>query len=134
MDVPIPLHMHIRTLRRISGRGGERKGGDGGRKSGVRGRAVRDESIVLGNGNVIGGIGKEKESGTGTRNETQGERASIVETGIDTTVARGSIDEETTNGAVRLLPQTDPLLSRMDVHRHFCHLKRLTLTGKKASK
>jgi hypothetical protein len=93
---------------------------------------VRDESIVLGNGNVIGGIGKEKESGTGTRNETQGERASIVETGIDTTVARGSIDEETTNGAVRLLPQTDPLLSRMDVHRHFCHLKRLTLTGKKA--
>lgn len=131
MDVPIRLHIHIRTLCRTSDRGGERWGEGGGRRSGARGRAGIDGSIGLGSENVTG-IGIEKESktrtGTGTGNETRGEHASIVETGIDTT---GSTDEETTNAAVRLLQPTDPPLSRMDARPH---RRGLTRTRKKASK
>ena len=130
MDVPIRLHIHIRTLRRISDRGGERWEVGGGRRSGARGRAGTDGSIVLGIG-----IGIEKESTARTGNETRGEHASTVETGIDTTLVRGSIDEETTNAAVRLLPPTDPpLLARMVVHRPHPHRRGPTRTRRKASK
>ncbi|KAF8548130.1 hypothetical protein OG21DRAFT_803912 [Imleria badia] len=116
MDVLIRLHIHIQTLRRSSGRGGERR-------SEARGRAWRrDGNIILGTGT---GTGNEKETGDG--NGTRGERASIAETGIDPTVARGSIDEKTTNAAVRLLPLTDP-------HVHPPYRRGLTRTRKKASK
>ena len=133
MDVPVRLHIPIQTIRLISDRGREKRGGDGGRRSGARGIVGIDGSIVLGNGNVTG-IGKETatESGTergrgrgrGNGNGTRGRCASRVGTGIGTTVVRGSIDGETTNDAVRLL-------SPMDLH---LHRRRLTRTGKKASK
>jgi len=122
IDVSIRLHIHISDRRR------ERKG-EG------KGRVEIDESITL-------EIGIGKESGTGTGNEKEketglgirGERASIVETGVDTTVVRGSIDEETTNGVARLPPTVPPLWFRMDAHRpHPCR-RELTRTRKKASK
>lgn len=128
MDVPIHLHIRIRTLSRISDRGGERK-------SGARGRAWRrDGSIFL-------GIEREKESGKGTKignekeketgNGTRGKRANIAETGIDMTVARRTIDEKMTNVAVHLLPPTVPLPPRMDVHPPY--RRGLTRTRRKAS-
>lgn len=128
MDVPIHLHIRIPTLRLISDRGGERRGEGGGRG---RGGIEIDGSIVLGSGNVTGG----EENGTGTKNEneneagsgTRGRRTSIA----GTTVARGNIGGERTNGVVRLLPLTDLRLSLMDANPH--RYRRLTRTRKKAS-
>lgn len=116
MDVSIRPRIHIRTLRSTNDKGGERREEGGGKRSEAGKRAGIDV-IVL-------------ESGIGIGNVTRGERA--VETGIDATVTRGSIDEETTNGAVRLLPPTDYPPSRMDVR--YPHRRELTRTRKKASK
>lgn len=117
MDVPVRLHIRIQTLRLISDRGEEKREEGGGRRSRGRERVGIDGSIVLGTMTGIGneiriGKGKESETGTGiekeARNGIRGGRVGIVKTGIDTTVARGSIGGETTNGAVRLLPPMDP--------------------------
>lgn len=130
MDMRVRRRIRIQAIRLINDRGAERMGEVGAR----RGMVGIDGSIVLGNG-IENGIETEIENGTrrGRGSETRDGRTSIARIGRDTTVVRGSIDGETTSGAVRPSSQTDlPLPSRMDVPRP--HRKRRIRTGKKASK